>query len=150
MTALAGLAEERHFVFPHDFAGGSVFAHEPIALVSNEIVASRNLADEAGVTMSARVVHLEFDLVPDFALFVYLNDSSGTRFGDHGETVFHALKRMDLNALALVAVHFGGVVFPNNPLLRGHLDYLGPALLEKDVAVGQDRSVVDGSDRDLP
>ena len=78
----------------------------------------------------------------DLALGVDLDDASHAALGDHRVSVGQSGEGVDIDPLAAVSVHGGGVVGPDHLLVQGHLGELGPTVVVEDVAIGQQMHVV--------
>lgn len=150
VAGFAWFAEEGDVVIPDDSAGWIVLAHRAVVFVGNEVIAIGDLADEPGVRMWIGLIDLEGDLAMDLSGVIDFDDSGGTGFGDHGEAILEALESVHFDAFAGVSIAFCGVIFPDDLVFRGHFNDAGPSLLEENVAIGQDRGVVDGADFCFP
>src|SRR5436190_116959 len=151
MAAARLLAEERHLELPDDLALRIVLADRAVAFVAHQVVAGRQLPDQAGVAVRARIVDLELDLAVQLAVPIDLDDAAGAGFGDHDLAALQRLERVDFDLLALVAVHGSAVVGPDGlARLRIDLGDLRGPLLNHDVAIRQDMNVMDAAPRHLP
>ena len=130
VAALLGLVEQRHLELPNHLARRVILAHETVGLMRDEIRAGGGLADEPRVAVGVGLVQLELHLALNLAVLVHLDDAARAGLGDHREAVLDALEGVHLDALALVAVHFAGVVFPHDLLVRRDLDDFLKALLK--------------------
>ena len=96
-------------------------------------------------------VDLEFDRVQDLAAAIDFNNPSGAGFGDHDAAICQRLKGGDLNAFSLVTVLLCGVIRPDDLVrLRVEFDDFVAALLQHDMAIGQDMNVMDAPPAGLP
>ena len=96
------------------------------------------------------MIHLQFDFVLNLSVLVHLNNARCSRLRNHRQSIVEALEGVNFNALALVAIHFASVVFPNGLLVRRDLHDFRPALLKENVSIWQDRRVVNRADFHFP
>ena len=126
-------------VLPNDLALAVVLGDNARVLGGDEVVALRREAHPAGVLAT---VFFHRYLVDNFALFIDLDDAAHPTFDDGGVAVFQPREGVHVHPLALVAVHRGGVVSPDDFFAERHLGELGPTVMVKNVAVGQEVHVV--------
>src|SRR5262245_14363817 len=122
MAAARLLAEERDGVLPHDLAGPVVFANGAVAFMAHEVMARVELARQASVAMRMGMLDFQLHLTQQFAAAVDLDDPRRARLGDHRHPIPQALKRMNLDLPAGVAVGLRRIIFPDD-LLRAWIDF---------------------------
>ena len=83
------------------------------------------------------MIALQFDLVMEFAILVDLDNAASAGFNNHGQAIVQALKRVNLETFARVSIGIGGIIFPDDFLIRSHFHYSVPALLKENVAIGR-------------
>ena len=89
--------------------------------MGNKVRSVRRPANQPGVVVRVRILHLQRDLVPDTALAVHLHEPQVARLRDHRQAVAEALERMDFNPVD-VRRHWFRHPLPDNFLLGTQLD----------------------------
>src|SRR5262249_54826438 len=101
------LPEKGNGELPPTPPGRSVFPHDAVGFVTNQVVAVRKLANEPRVGVRMRVIDLEFEFLEHFAVAIDFDDPARPAFGDHQAAVGKRLKGVDLDLLPGVLRAFG-------------------------------------------